>query len=119
MIALAKLDVHAQVLVLVGQLHARGIASEKAEDGTVLVAFGDFESAFALLIEADLVSASPWTGEACPRCGMHMVRDVGVNWKRASWGFLLLTAGLLGLPLLWRKRTHHCLGCGGHWDVPR
>ena len=88
-------------------------------DGTVVVEPDDFEAAFAFLIEAELVSASPWTGEACPTCGKHQVLNIGIDWKHTSWAFLLLTAGLLGLPLLWHKRTHHCMSCGGLWETSR
>jgi len=113
MLILAQFKRREKAQALADVLRARGLASRLGDGGEVGVEPDDFEAAFAVLAEAELVAASPWTGEACPACGGHQVRDSGVDWKHASWAFLLLTAALLGLPLLWRRRVHRCQACGG------
>jgi hypothetical protein len=119
MIQLVVFDNRNQALEFVNELQRRDIACSLDEDGHVFVEPDAFEAAFAVVLAAELVSASPWTGEACPACGSHHVQNVGVDWKHASWGFLLLCACLLGLPLLWRQRVHQCLSCGEHWEALR
>ena len=118
MIVLTLLDAREQRIALLGQLHARGVACDQRES-FVLVDPDEFEAGFAVLEEMDLVPSSPWTGESCPSCGKHQVIVWGVNWKRASWAFLLLTVATLGLPLLWRRRVHLCLLCGANWEAGR
>jgi hypothetical protein len=119
MIVLADLENRQRAMLLVGQLQARGVCCELSEAGCVSVDPDVFEEAFQILVDADLVGLSPWTGGACPACGGHRVQDIGVNWKRASWFFLFFAVCLFGLPLRWHKRTHHCLACGAGWEVAR
>ena len=112
MLILAQFKQRGEAQALAAMLRARGLSSKLGDGGEVGVEPDDFEAAFAVLVEAELVAASPWTGAACPACGSHQVRDLGVDWKHASWAFLLLTAGLLGLPLLGHRRVHRCQVCG-------
>lgn len=115
MLILTQLSHRQEAQALADILRARGISSRLGDSGEVAVEPDDFEAAFAVLAEAELVPASPWTGEACPTCASHQVRDCGVDWKHASWAFLLLTVALVGLPLLWRRRVHRCQVCGEGW----
>jgi hypothetical protein len=119
MIVLVDLDNQGQARGLLRELQARGVECAATGEGRVSVEPDGFEAAFEVLAEAGLVSRSPWTGEACPGCGGHQVRDAGVDWKHASWGYLFFCACLFGLPLVWRRRVHQCMACGHHCEVSR
>ncbi|MCK5803125.1 MAG: hypothetical protein KAI66_09845 [Lentisphaeria bacterium] len=125
MIQIAQFQFESQAKALVDELAKQAVSATCAMTrsvtkparvaGVVRVAPEDFETAMQVVIDADLLPYSSWTGVACPQCHSLKTERVKTYFKHVPLPLFLLSLFALGLPLFFLRQPNHCLDCGHLW----